>query len=464
MTEPLLLCATDLEDESAADLAQATCNALGGRILLIHAVGPATPKVEGTPAGMAPAVEGLEARLDARRAQAEEKLEATRARLAEAGYTVEAAMVEGVTPGDAILSAAEQHQPALIVLGRRHKESGLLAKTIDQVCRRGPCPVFVAPSGWGLSDGFGKARWLVGADLSTQSVRAIHAAKALLKDEGGDARIVQIVAPVGAPDRAYSEKSPQDILREQGLREQKRQLESLVAEVFPAARAEQVQTVDRAFEALNAIAEEWDATGVIVGTHGRSGLARLFLGSTAEELLRTSKRPVLVVRDAPDASSPLYEPMPPEPETLGPTQILVATDFSEPARRALEAARDLAAQLGARVSVAHVFDDPGDIRRGIVGRGLDAPRASALPEGARSQLEGALGTMIDEVFGDGASEVSRVVLVGRPVDEICSHATKSEADLVVVGTVGRTGTLRLLLGSVAEKIVRRAGVAVLTVP
>ncbi len=116
------------------------------------------------------------------------------------------------------------------------------------------------------------------------------------------------------------------------------------------------------------------------------------------------------------------------------------------------------------MAVVHVYDDPGDIRRGIVGRGLDAPRTSALPEGARAQLEEALRTVTASVFGAEAESVTTELAVGRPVEQIIAHARAFRADLVVVGTTGRTGALRLLLGSVAEKVVRRATLPVLTVP
>jgi nucleotide-binding universal stress UspA family protein len=459
MTEKLLLCATDLEDDAAPDLAAAACRALNARLLLVHAVDPDAPEVD-APDSIAPAIESLEERVAARRQEAEKKLEETRARLATEGCEVEVKLIPGVTPADAILREAQEAKPALIVLGRRHQESGILAKTIDQVCRRALCPVFVAPNDAEVKLEGG--RWLVGADLSSHSVRAIRAAKALAGDTG-KIRVVQVIAPMGDEEEDI-ERSPQDILREQGIHEDAARLAELVASELEGGETAQIRSLDRAQEALNREASDWNASVIVVGTHGRSGLARLFLGSTAEALLRTSSRPVLVVRDAPHAASPLYAPVTPAPASIGPNRILVATDFSEPARRALETAHELSDELEASVTVVHVFDDPGDIRRGIVGRGLDAPRASALPEGARAQLEEALSKMVADVFGDDAGSVTTVLAVGRPVEEILRHARAYRADLLVVGTTGRTGVERLLLGSVAEKVVREGTIPVLTVP
>ncbi len=459
MTDKLLLCATDLEDDAAPDLGAAACRALNAKMLLVHACDP-TAHVD-APASVAPAIEELEHRLSDRRAEAEKKLEATRARLSAAGCAVEAKLIEGATPADAILHEAQESKPTLIVLGRRHEDKTLLARTIDQVCRRAPCPIFVAPGG-GPIDLEG-ARWLVGADLSSHSVRALRATRALAMD--GDAiRVVQVVAPLNREDDEI-DRSPQEILRDQAMKEDAAHLRALVStELGEAAESAQIKSIARAQDALNQEAEDWNASVIVVGTHGRSGLARLFLGSTAEAMLRTATRPVLVVRDAPHATSPLYPPVLPEPARIGPSRIVVATDFSEPAHRALETARELGRSLGAKVWVVHVFDDPGDVRRGIVGRGLDAPRASALPEGAKAQLEEALRTLVADVFGEGAGSVETELAVGRPVDQIVRRARAHHADLLIVGTTGRAGVERLLLGSVAEKVVREATIPVLTVP
>jgi nucleotide-binding universal stress UspA family protein len=444
---------------------------MGGRLVLVHAIAPEAESAD-VPASIAPAIEGLEKRLAQGRADAEEKLEAIRLRLDAAGHSVATELVTGATPADAILAAAYKHGAAMIVLGRRHRQAALLGKTVDRVCRQAACPVFVAPPDAEVD--LTAPRWLVGVDLSAQSIRAMRAAKAMVDAMGGEVRVVQVVGPVGEPGRDYAELSPQDVLREHGLEEKSSRLKALVETELPGAEVEQMRAVDPAHVALSTAAEAWNATAIVVGTHGRSGLARLFLGSTAEHLLRTASRPVLVVRDVrsanEDTDKDANEDTPSlavdahGPTRIGPTRILVATDFSEPAERALEAARDLGANLDASVSVIHVFDDPGDIRRGIVGRGLDAPRASALPEGARVQLESALGAVVIDVFGDDAKRVERTLLVGRPIDQICAHAETSGADLIVIGTTGRSGAMRVLLGSIAEKVVRRAGIPVLTVP
>ena len=126
--------------------------------------------------------------------------------------------------------------------------------------------------------------------------------------------------------------------------------------------------------------------------------------------------------------------------TLAVREILLATDFSEVAQQAGRAAADLARHFGARLHVLHV-----------VGPGRDPePRPRAL------------GYAIDQL-GAGLRTVAATV-TGSPSREIASYAAQHGIDLIVLGTHGRTGVSRALLGSVAEAVVRRATCRVLTVP
>jgi nucleotide-binding universal stress UspA family protein len=140
-----------------------------------------------------------------------------------------------------------------------------------------------------------------------------------------------------------------------------------------------------------------------------------------------------------------------------PTNILVPTDLSERAERALDYACDLAASLGATVHLVHVIAVP----------------ATAVPE-----LGVALAsTMIDSLVADDQRALdtlaatrsgrcrmgNRVLATGDARDAICETAKQLGADLIVMGTHGRRGIVRALLGSVAESIVRSAPCPVLTV-
>ncbi|MCS6799006.1 MAG: universal stress protein [Myxococcota bacterium] len=138
-------------------------------------------------------------------------------------------------------------------------------------------------------------------------------------------------------------------------------------------------------------------------------------------------------------------------------RILCPVDFSETSERALRYAIDLAARLGADVRVVHVYQFPVySLPEGVV---------LARPEFV-TQLTTELGRQLDDLVrrhgGHGVHLEGRLA-EGVPWVEIDRLAGEMGADLVVMGTHGRTGVQRFLLGSVAEKVVRSCRVPVLTV-
>lgn len=138
------------------------------------------------------------------------------------------------------------------------------------------------------------------------------------------------------------------------------------------------------------------------------------------------------------------------------TRVLVGTDFSDHAARAVERAVDLALRYGASLQVAHVWEVPL-----VVGGTLtasDYDRISIVEHAARAQLDQAVAAL----DGSGVA-VTALLRSGAPWDRLVTLAGETDADLVVVGTQGRTGLRRVLLGSVAERVVRLSPVPVLTV-
>jgi len=132
-------------------------------------------------------------------------------------------------------------------------------------------------------------------------------------------------------------------------------------------------------------------------------------------------------------------------------RILVPYDFSPPAARALAAAADLAAETGGRIHVLHVIQPvypPPEIAAWI-------PEPNLVPT-TRKRLEAAVAKATK---GRKVPIFCRVV-VGNPLDRITAAARA--CDSIVMATHGRTGIGRLLIGSVAEKVVRHAPVPVLT--
>ena len=133
--------------------------------------------------------------------------------------------------------------------------------------------------------------------------------------------------------------------------------------------------------------------------------------------------------------------------------ILVPTDGSDPATAAARHARLLATELDAAVHVLSVVSEAG------VG-GRDNPRTAA--EGAAADAASSVGGG-DASAAPAAIEPTTTVREGDPAETILAHADEIDADLIVMGTHGRTGVGRILLGSTTERLIRHAAAPVLSV-
>ena len=138
-------------------------------------------------------------------------------------------------------------------------------------------------------------------------------------------------------------------------------------------------------------------------------------------------------------------------------RILVATDFTETSDRALDWAAELAARLDASVTVMHAYEVPviGFPDGGLV---ATADMATRLSEAARTALE----AVVEQRRGRGVS-IEGLLHEGVAWEEINAVADEIDADLIVIGTHGRRGLARALLGSVAENVIRTAHRPVLTI-
>jgi universal stress protein A len=142
---------------------------------------------------------------------------------------------------------------------------------------------------------------------------------------------------------------------------------------------------------------------------------------------------------------------------MTPRTIVVATDFSEQAEKATRYAIDLARRLDARVHLVHAWLFP-PITTPEVGGPLVAGLINDLEREAAKALELALAR-----YSGAGIPVEGTVVTNDPRDGVVDAAAKLGADLIVVGTHGRRGLTRALLGSVAESIVRSATCPVLVV-
>ncbi|WP_440991750.1 universal stress protein [Haloarchaeobius baliensis] len=223
--------------------------------------------------------------------------------------------------------------------------------------------------------------------------------------------------------------------------------ESVVDEVTEEVSAQSLD-VERAvrtgvpYRVILEYAGENDIDLVVMGTHGRTGVERYLLGSVTEKILRRSDVPVLTVRDSDDGS--VHYPF---------ESVLVPTDGSDAATAAADVGLDVAGRYGAQVHVVSVVD--------AFSMGVDV-RSQLMTDSLEDAAQEAVDSIASRA-GDSVAGVETAVGFGRPYKKLRRYIADNDVDLVVMGTHGRTGLERYLLGSVTEKIVRTSPVPVLTV-
>jgi nucleotide-binding universal stress UspA family protein len=188
-------------------------------------------------------------------------------------------------------------------------------------------------------------------------------------------------------------------------------------------------------------AADWGANLIALGSHGHGGLARFFLGSVARGVLHKANCSVRIIRPAEASIS-----------TKGPAKILLATDGAEDS---LEAVRSIAERMSPRdivvrvVSVAERFVPAGEPWHGS-GEMIEEIRQAKLSEAARAVASA------EDILQAAGFEASGRVLEGNPKSMILDEATQFGARLIIVGSHGRRGLSRLILGSVSEAVAMRA--------
>lgn len=202
-------------------------------------------------------------------------------------------------------------------------------------------------------------------------------------------------------------------------------------------------------EEVTAAARAEGADLLVVGTKGKSGLAHVLLGSTAERVIRTAPCPVLAVH-MPSGEKAMVN------QTVGSIRrLLVPIDFSDCSLDALEYAAIVAKQGHATIELLHVLEP--------VSYGLDFtlihPEAG---EQNRKRLTARLEQLSSALSGSGVPTKVHV-RGGSPADSILHDMRTLSCDMIVMGTHGRRGLSHVMAGSVAEAVLRRASCPVLTV-
>jgi nucleotide-binding universal stress UspA family protein len=297
-------------------------------------------------------------------------------------------------------------------------------------------------------------RILCPIDFSEFSRRALDHALAVARCYRSTVTALHVVAPtpVVAPVPYFfgADAPPPPMMLPPADREAiAAQLRQLVdAEQVPGIRVDTlIAEAPVAYREILVQAERLGADLVVIGTHGRSGFERLFLGSTAERVLRKATCPIMTV-----------PPKAPEAMPRGPvpfTRILCAVDFSDSSSLGLDYAVSLARESKAALTLAHVIET----------RPLYYDFSPPVAIDLTAWLEEAR-TRLRDMVPDAARAscaVTEAVREGSAHHEILALAGELESDLIVMGVRGRGAADLWFFGSTTHHVIREARCGVLTV-
>ena len=294
---------------------------------------------------------------------------------------------------------------------------------------------------------------LVPIDFSKMSVQAIETAQRLARRSGGSVHLVhvhQLYYPAGFMALGIW-STQQSITFEQQRAQVTKNLTGLARKHSLSPADCHVLTGAPAFDEICRLAQEIPADLIVMSTHGYTGLKHVFLGSTAERVVQHSPCPVFVVRPRKRKSE--------TGRTSTVHTILVPVDFSPCSRGGLRYAIGFANEFGAKIILLHatylgyIYSSEGTAIYDIPG----------LQKAARKNAERHMRELI-RTLNFRSVKFEMAFTDGSPALDICASAKDHDVDLIITSTHGLTGLKHVLIGSIAERVVRHAPCSVLVVP
>jgi nucleotide-binding universal stress UspA family protein len=283
-----------------------------------------------------------------------------------------------------------------------------------------------------MADMVGWKNVLVATDFSDSGKEAVATAVSLAKGSKGTLAVVSVADRPPMFPHSFHERHSEDP-DELWSRQARTSMSALVKRLrrqLPGTRG--FVRVGTPWREIVALAEELRVDAIVVGSRGLSAIQRLLLGSTAENVVRHATRPVLVVRNGPLKRI---------------RKVLMPVDWDEGSKALVRYAVERAGK-DVKLLAIHAIGFP---------RMIEPEFGDALSDDAPSSRK--LRRFLDRL---GAKDVPAKVVLGEPAEAILDAA--GDFDLVVIATRGNKGAVRAILGSVAEKVVRRAEGPVLVVP
>jgi nucleotide-binding universal stress UspA family protein len=296
---------------------------------------------------------------------------------------------------------------------------------------------------------------VVPIDFSKMSVQAIQIAKQLARRFDASIHLAHVrqfnyaadfMAPVPPmvpfSTMPYEQNGEQTVLRE---------LKKVASECGVSSASCDVLSGAPPFDEICRLGQTIPADLIVMPTHGRTGLKHVFLGSTAERIVQHSSCPVLVTRGNSAQSK--------NGSRFRIKTILVPVDFSSCSQEGVRYAIAFANEFGAKIILLHatylgyIYSSEGTAIYDIPG----------LQKAARKTAERKMRELARSV-NFGAVKYQTAFTDGSPVIDICDFAKDHELDLIITSTHGLTGFTHVLIGSIAEQVVRHSPCSVLVVP
>jgi nucleotide-binding universal stress UspA family protein len=279
-------------------------------------------------------------------------------------------------------------------------------------------------------------RVLAATDLSSRSDRALRRAALMARASGAELLVLH----------AVDDDQPRTLVeaeRREALAVLREQLAGL-PELRAGATCPLIEEGDP-FEAILRAAEARAADLIVLGEHRRRALRDIFAGTTVERVMRHGRHPVLMVNQPPP----------------GPyRRVLVATDLSGHAARAVRAALRLGLLDGARLTLLHALEPPGLGALALA----DAPPATVAAHEAEAASAAAAGLAGFAAELGLPAPCERRVTMGRAATVVKEFAARLRPDLLVMGTAGAGFLRRAVLGSVAAEVLGAVRCDALAVP
>ncbi|HEY1304329.1 MAG TPA: universal stress protein [Vicinamibacterales bacterium] len=288
------------------------------------------------------------------------------------------------------------------------------------------------------------ARILCPVDFSETSQHALDHAAAIAKWYEAALTLLYVFPNLPAMDLPPLVLEDSD--RERLLVAMRKMMDRVPTRVIPEYR---VQEADYIHDGIVAQASAIRADLLVIGTHGRSGFERLFLGSVTEKVIRKSACHTLVV-----------PPRAPDVEADAPVafrKILCPVDFSESSLDALALAVNMAEEADARLTLLHVAEFPRGLSEESMAFEIDVAR---IAEDAVNDARRRLHELIPQQATTYCT-VETCIVEGRAHREIVRYAADCGCDLIVMGVHGRGVLDRMLFGSTTHQVIRSAACPVL---